>query len=446
MAPTQPEPTYTVFVRLPFPRGGFVDPPPVNWDSSKDEILWDIVSHPSRTEIDWNDIANSFGVTVDFLLQQVTWLTDRHASQVRNQMRRAVAAARSSAQSPQPGPDSPYLAEPMRRTASGDRSVRAPSALSIRKDSALPRNDGSVPGTPMRSTPRPTVARTSSSNTAVVYTVRNLNSSGKAPVKPNIDSQRHRLSSLPIATSVDEEDTQNNNNNNSDNQKTEIPSPVPDDYSDSESSSSSSSPAQSRIIRRPPRFQGTDAAPSSFADDEDDGDDDDDDDDDAGPAFLPYQLQADGSSGAQHDLNATLRGNPSRDFVKRHAAAAAAMGSGRVHRSQTSDSSTNSTAPSAMSNSRTGPGGGPLSPRRTMELAGRSPGAKGKGKGHSKNSDSGTPSIGSSFSDLDDTSVTQSALEEAFASQIQHGTMSNLRGTISAAFRGSRYLPGNSNP
>ncbi|KAK6952069.1 hypothetical protein Daesc_006598 [Daldinia eschscholtzii] len=433
MAPTQPEPTYTVFIRLPFPRGDFVDPPPVNWDSTKDDALWRIVSHLSKTEIDWNDIANQFGVTVDFLLQQVTWLTDRHASQVRNQMRRAVAAARGSAPSPQPGPDSPFSAEPMRRTASGDRSARAPSALSIRKDSAIPRNDGSVPGTPMRSTPRPTVTRTSSSNTAV-YTTRNLNSSGKAPVKPAVDSQRRRLSSLPIATYVDDD---GNNDNNDDNQKTELPSPVPNDSSESETSSSSSSPAQSRIIRRPPRFQGTDAAPSSFADDEDDGEDD-----DAEPAFLPYQLQADGSSGAQHDLSATLRGNPSRDYVKRHAAA---MGSGRVHRSQTSDSSTNSTAPSALSSSRTGAASGPLSPRRTMELSGRSPGAKSKG-GYSKNSDSGTPSIGSSFSDLDDTSVTQSALEEALASQIQHGTMSNLRGTISAAFRGSRYLPGNSNP
>ena len=46
------EPTYTVFIRLPFPRGDFIDPPLVNWDPSKDEALWNIVSNVSKTEID----------------------------------------------------------------------------------------------------------------------------------------------------------------------------------------------------------------------------------------------------------------------------------------------------------------------------------------------------------------------------------------------------------
>lgn len=47
------EPQFTVFVRLPFPRGDFVDPPPVRWDSSKDQTLWDILSRTSKgREID----------------------------------------------------------------------------------------------------------------------------------------------------------------------------------------------------------------------------------------------------------------------------------------------------------------------------------------------------------------------------------------------------------
>ena len=45
---------------------------------------------------------------------------------------------------------------------------------------------------------------------------------------------------------------------------------------------------------------------------------------------------------------------------------------------------------------------------------------------------------------LTDASVTQSAMEEVLASDMQGGY--SLRGTISAAFRGSRYLPGGSNP
>ena len=46
--------------------------------------------------------------------------------------------------------------------------------------------------------------------------------------------------------------------------------------------------------------------------------------------------------------------------------------------------------------------------------------------------------MGSSFSDLDD-SVTQSALEEALANEMQHGGVASRMSTISQALR-SRYL------
>ncbi|RYO79932.1 hypothetical protein DL766_007426 [Monosporascus sp. MC13-8B] len=403
------DPTYTVYIRLPFPRGDFVDPPPVNWDSSKDEALWKIVSKVSKTEIDWNEVASRFQVTVDFLLQQVAFLTERHAAQLRAQMRKAAAAARgSAAPSPQPGSESPFVAEAMLRTGSGGPQPRAPSSLSIRKDSHLARNDVSVPGTPVRNSSRPTVTRTSSSNTAIVGT-RNLAGSGRAANRSSTETQRKRLSSLPVATSVDEVDPP------------DPPSPGPADASPVDSSSSaSSSPAQSRIIRRPPRFQNNDVS-ASFAED---------DDEDTEPAFLPYKAQADGSTSGQHDLSATLRGNP-RDFARR-------LPREHIHHSETSDSSASSAVPVEHGASDRNQPRGPVSPRRTMELSGRSPSAK--GKGYSRDSD-GTPSMGSSFSDLDDASVTQSALEEALASKMGDvGTIGSLKGTIGNVFR-SRYLP-----
>ncbi|KAI0405511.1 hypothetical protein F4802DRAFT_562101 [Xylaria palmicola] len=414
MASIPPEPTYTVLIRLPFPRGDFVDPPPANWESSKDEALWSIVSKLSKTEIDWNEIAAKFQVTVDFLLQQVAWLTERHASQVRAQMRKAAAAAKTSpAPSPQPqAPEGAFSTEPLRYAGSAGQP-RAPSSTSIRKDTPLSPNDQSTPSSSMRSTPRPATTRTSSTNTAF-FTTRNLNAGAKAPGKSGADAQRHRLTSLPITTNVDDQDDQ-------DEREADLQSPGPAESSSSASSSSSSSPAQSRIIRRPPRFQSNEGP--SFADDEDD-------DDDAEPAFLPYRPQAGSAGSGQYDLSATLRGNL-RDAGKR-----SVKGSGRhrAHHSQTSDSSTGSVPVSRGANDQRP--SGPLSPRRTMELAGRSPG--GKSKGYSRDSD-GTPSMGSSFSDLDDASVTQSALEEAFASRMQDGsTISSLRGTISNAFRG-RY-------
>ncbi|RYC65236.1 hypothetical protein CHU98_g995 [Xylaria longipes] len=398
MASLPHEPTYTVFIRLPFPRGDFVDPPPVNWESSKDEALWSIVSKLSKTEgttCKFNhhhhhhhhhhhncsrhtltlSSAAKFEVTVDFLLQQVAWLTERHASQVRAQIRKTTAATKvSPAPSPQPQTsEGIFSADPPRYTGSATQT-RAPSSTSIRKDAPLPLNEQNTPTSSMRSTPRPRPTRTSSTKTAF-FTARNLgNSGGKDHGKSSGDAQRRRLTSLPITTNVDDQDDQ-------DDQTADPQSPGPAESSSaaSSSSSSSSSPAQSRIIRRPPRFQGNEGP--SFANDDDD-------DDETEPAFLPYRPQA------EHDLSATLRGNL-RDTGKRSLKVSDRH---RIHHSQTSDSSSGSTPVSRGTNDKRS--GGPLSPRRTMESAGRSPG--GKSKGYSRDSD-GTPSMGSSFSDLDGT-------------------------------------------
>jgi hypothetical protein len=104
-----------------------------------------------------------------------------------------------------------------------------------------------------------------------------------------------------------------------------------------------------------------------------------------------------------HDPSATLRGDPrniSRRNLPTHKKPSVA-----THQSQTSDSSASSAAtparprPEAIAreSSQRQRLTGPLSPRRTAELAGRSPISKGKGR---EGSD-GTPSMGSSFSDLD---------------------------------------------
>ncbi|KAJ3494088.1 hypothetical protein NLG97_g4302 [Lecanicillium saksenae] len=71
----------------------------------------------------------------------------------------------------------------------------------------------------------------------------------------------------------------------------------------------------------------------------------------------------------------------------------------------------------------------------TGEPSVRSP--SGKGKLSSQEGSDGTPSMGSSFSDLDDASVTQSALEEALASHM-HGAGSRF--SISQAFRSSYFV------
>ncbi|PHH69456.1 hypothetical protein CDD82_7746 [Ophiocordyceps australis] len=311
-------------------------------------------------------------------------MADRHASQVRAQVIKATAAARSSAApSPIPATD----------------NARAPSALSIRRDRESPLPSATGNTTPIALSGRPMPPR----NTSI-----NANPSRDPPGRP-------RLSSLSISSSPTQARQPQ--------QQPREPSPARSDSTTSISSDQDeSSPAQSRIIRRPPRFQQDppmDRQPDNSYQD----------DDDAEPAF---QLVP---ANANQDLTSTLRGDGwdadkhgTKQAAKAHVS----------HKLQSSESSTSS-APRPQSSGKARepktPAPGPLSPRRAAELSGR----KGKAASSRDGSD-GAPSMSSSFSDLDDASVTQSALEEALASHMKSGGI-NSRFSITQAFR-SRYGPG----
>lgn len=330
-------------------------------------------------------------------------------------MRKVQAAARSSATpSPVPGSESSTA---MAKTSSAQSHARAPSALSIRKETAMNRNDGSAPGTPKTATAslygasRPQVSRDASSGTtpqtgisgSIAGSLR-LKTSAKPP-SPKQPS-RHRLASIPISSPstplaeaapiVPAADTNT--------------SPSPDDSSSERESDESSGPAQSRIIRRPPRFQQQqhhqDGPRSSFLDE---------DDDEAEPAFLPFRGKTSADMGqgghrgsAQYsDPSATLRGDP-RDFAanaerrlrnvtsgNEPAPSSRDTGKGKeriLQQSQNSDSSASSPALPAKRFGNTRQPSNPLSPRRTAEL---------KARGYSREGSDGAPSMGSSFSDLD---------------------------------------------
>lgn len=342
-------------------------------------------------------------------------------------MRKATAAARSSAApSPVPGSDSNAALEAMRRTGSSQGAyghTRAPSSLSIRRDSPMPKNDGGAPETPRIGTSaagsagfgpsgRPQASRNSSSGTtAQVGSTGSTAGSfrtrpGVVPTSPR-SQNRQRLPSLPtVPSSAANPDGMAS----AAPQAIDPPSPGPAD-SPSPTSSASSSPAQSRIIRRPPRFQQKQqdqgGIGSAYVDD--------DDDDEAEPAFLPFRAKTSTSvegsggdgSGQYTDPSATLRGDP-RDFASNAARrlqnvtgpdpSGQGKGKGKekermLQKSSNSDSSESSAAfmSKPSSSGRRHPSG-PLSPRRTAEL---------KRKGYSREGSDGTPSMGSSFSDLD---------------------------------------------
>lgn len=367
--------------------------------------------------------AERFDVPVDFLLNKVAYLTEQHASQVRAQVRKATAAAKGSpAPSPVPGADSAGM------------NPRTTSALSVRRDSPMPRPDANTVSS--FNSVRPAISRNASGNTSVQRD-RDSGGSSSRHGKPAAGrlaeaSGRRRLSSLPITSTIPK------SNRSPEPQPERSPSPGPAESSSTSTDSEAESlPVQSRIIRRPPRFQQQDGAASPL----------DDDDDESEPAFQPYRAAPTQSSG--QDLASTLRGD-GQSSKRSHKAAKEP-----INYSHTSDSSTGSAAmvkrPGVTRETRTP---GPLSPRRATELAGRSPSSK--GKGYSREGSDGTPSMGSSFSDLDgnlpdalawydylltdnvDASVTQSALEEALASHMKAGGGSRFG--ISQAFR-SRYNP-----
>ncbi|KAL4800541.1 hypothetical protein BDV19DRAFT_72296 [Aspergillus venezuelensis] len=418
---TQPGNTkFTVLIRLPFPRGEFVDPPPVDWNAAKDQALWDVLSRPSKgNDIDWKALylvtllgrycrltlfssAESFDVTLQFLLQQAAWLYDRQLSQVRAQMRK-VGTTHSNTTSPAPGSihGSTALVQPVKTGQIS--SSRAPSRLTSQPKETLP----------LRA---PIPRRTSSGNTVQQIKPPRETSHPGTPMletkEPKWETRRpstSRREQALVATvqkspTLEEEDLTS---------------------SSSESNSDDEDDATGRRGLGFRRFGRFSAHRPSIRDD--------DDDDDESPAFLPLS-RGHGSAShgtAGHDLSTTLRmGQDGISEQQRPQSIRKSM------TTESSESSISSGAPGTHANAQRRNQINHPSPRRGLaHMSARRSTASGR------DISDGTPSMGSSFSDLDgDTSVTQSMLEEALLSNMQHGGMASRMSTISQAIR-SRYLP-----
>ncbi|KAL4991459.1 hypothetical protein BDW68DRAFT_174023 [Aspergillus falconensis] len=412
-SPTQPgNSKFTVLIRLPFPRGNFVDPPPVDWNAAKDQALWDILSRPSKgNDIDWKALAESFDVTLQFLLQQAAWLYDRQLSQVRAQMRK-VPTAHSNTASPAPG------------------SIYASTAL------GQPANTGQSnnPQTPFRLASQPNDAppvrapiprRTSSGNT-----VQQIKAQASHPGTPTLETKEPRWEShgrrpstnrreqAPVSAAVQRSPTLD---------EEDLASVSSESNSDDESDTAA---GRKRLgFKRFGRFSTHRP-----------GLRDDDDDDDESPAFLPlshgHESASHGASG--HDLSTTLRMEQEGVSAAQRRVTEPPQSFRKSITTESSESSISSGVPNAHSHNQRGNQINYPSPRRAADVSHMSPR---RSTTSGKDISDGTPSMGSSFSDLDgDTSVTQSMLEEALLSNMQHGGMASRMSTISQALR-SRYLP-----
>lgn len=191
--------------------------------------------------------------------------------------------------------------------------------------------------------------------------------------------------------------------------------------SDSSSSSSSdNAPPQmsrSRAFARRPRYSSSKAPlnPLSDADEEDED----------SPPFLPFSDARPITPPAPTDPSSTLKVSPKRP--PSHQPPPASLNKPKVQDlPQTAHSSSSSVQSQPQSQNR---------PPQHSPLSALSP----RQRRIAKEGSEGTPSMGSSFSDLDDASVTQSALEEHLANEMTHGSVASRMSTISQALR-SRYF------
>ena len=191
--------------------------------------------------------------------------------------------------------------------------------------------------------------------------------------------------------------------------------------SDSSSSSESGAPhpmVRSRAFARRPRYSAAKAPPNILSDAEEE-------DEEASP-FLPLSSTRPKTPPPVGDPGATVRITQKTPPSRRPTAGPSNKDRLDPHLVKQPVHSSSSSAQSQPQSHR------PVSQTRLSTL---SP----KQRRAAKEGSDGTPSMGSSFSDLDDASITQSALEEALANEMTHGGVASRMSTISQALK-SRYL------
>ena len=177
--------------------------------------------------------------------------------------------------------------------------------------------------------------------------------------------------------------------------------------------------SRSRAYTRRPRYSASKAPLDALSDADEDLEN--------SPPFLPFsdiKDTAKSAGGQPPDPSATLRIPPKAQAPQR-------LSPKTPTKSRASQQSTVQNINSSSSSAQSQPARPPKAP-----LSSLSPRQRRLAK---EATSEGTPSMGSSFSDLDDASVTQSALEEALANEMTHGGVASRMSTISQALR-SRYL------
>ncbi|KAF1958740.1 hypothetical protein CC80DRAFT_546060 [Byssothecium circinans] len=397
---------FTALIRVPFSRGDFSEPSQVSWDASKDRSLWKVVSKSSKaSDLNWVELADNFDVPPTFLLQQAAWLYERHLNHVRAQLKKVGGGNASTPL----GPDSAQIGGiPMKRLGSGGSGTsRIQSVLSGHpKEGPISSGESSAPAPPLSRTPS---TNTITQSRALVQqpSIRAQPSQYRPTTEPGRIEQTANTSTV------------GNSRNSLDSSPLSIHSSS--SSSSSPSDSDSGNPAKrSQLFKRPPRFRSQRPQKELLAFNEVVGEAD---DNGLSPATaLPFAQTV------------TIRGTPRDDSSSKELSGKPAGGFFKLSTANTElqrDHLASVTMPSSSMTSSASdvPKAGlaspdPLSPRYRASLARSSP--RGKTPRAGREGSEGAPSMGSSFSDIDDASISQSALEEALLSNMQHGRMSTL--------------------
>ncbi|GIZ38012.1 hypothetical protein CKM354_000143900 [Cercospora kikuchii] len=452
--PSVPVPNYTVFIRLPFNRGEFRDPAPTNWTAAKDRQLWKLISKSHSGDLDWEGLSQDFDVELNFLLMQAAWLSERHMERMRRQMTR-VGGGGAGEGGAGSGTASSSGGVKMERTASRESKLQSGSTTTAgrRGSPSLPLSS-EVPASPIIDEPKsgvPPISRTPSSATVTQSKV--TGSRQQQPRSRGLRGSSGSTRKAPVAAAAADIVASSKHEHYENALEHE-------GRSDSDSGDEPPSAlARSQAFRRPPpgkKAKSTLADLASEGDDDRDDDDDDDDDASSNGGYLPF------AAASKPDPAATLRiGSPKRKTAQPAATsttntpATSSNPRSRPPREPPARSNTNpESSQSSTHSSSVAPGPAPskvtrqpsqlssapsssdnpsqqnhrrasydsaspalrpahpLSPRHRAQLASLSPRSRRDGS-------EGSPSMGSSFSDLDDTSVTQSALEEALLSNMR---------------------------
>lgn len=411
----------------------------VQWDAAKDHALWKILStSPKNNDTNWPALATHFDVPLAFLLQQAAFLYDRQFEQVKAQLRKVGAGAGAVTSSGKIAVDS-LGGETMVRTASGGAAA-TPTGDRPRAQSQLPPTTGKevthgselMNKLVLRAT-APPLSRNSSANTTVQIHSRQASRTSPRPVQaglkrrsisPQAAAQKPRSNTLTQGQRV-------------------VASPPSVIQSERESDSDGGTseeelPMQSRLLRRPPLMVASS----------------DEDESDTAPTFLLFSAMNLGGAGPRRQTSvATLRGNAhaggrgkmSVDVGVDEEDRLDVKGKGKEvveeRERRLSDSSASSTQQAHPVSHRNRPGligvgisgssgvtsqpapdpiahpSTAIQPARKQSQTsqGQRPGPRQGNSNNGKSSD-GTPSMGSSFSDLDGTYDKQSSEDEMFVS------------------------------